>query len=586
MSKPLADQSGNRNTPLFSLVAKVAPALGLALLMSLGISLCTLIPPVYMINIFDKVMYSHSLSTLLGISIAAMIGLILFVALDYLRLKLFILLGSWLGRQLSDDLLESALSQSLRGRGSASDTVRDIGELRQFFSNGTLSHGLEFFWSPIFYLVLYFLHPVFALMALIATLVMVGMAAVNEVLLRKKMAEVKRASMAAYSDLGDALRNAEVIEGMGLMRPMLRRWRMANDRTLRLGEEIEAKAGGIRSISKGIQLVQSMAFIGGGAVLAIQGATTTGAVFAAMIIGVRALQPIHSLIGSWRQWAGAVMAANRLADLAEDHELQKSRGSMALPRPTGRLTVERLIYAVPGIPQPILRNVNFTAQPGQLTAVIGPSAAGKSTLAKLLVGVWSPTAGSVRLDGNDVFLWDRQDFGQYVGYLPQQVELFTGTVRENIARLTDAPAPRVIEAAKRAGAHGMIAQLAHGYDTDVGTFGQRLTGGQRQRIGLARALFGNPALLVLDEPDASLDTEGQTALIESLETARAAGTTIVVISHRPGLIRMADQIVVMRQGAVERIVGPDSLTFDENGVVGVNQRVGQAIAQTRSAVQR
>lgn len=314
----------------------------------------------------------------------------------------------------------------------------------------------------------------------------------------------------------------------------------------------------------------------------IQGATTMGTVIAAMIISSRAIQPYSAVIIGWREWMSARITMKRLVEVADDDAAKRPRSAMALPRPRGQISVDRLVFLPSGSSSPALRSVSFEIEPGELVAVIGPSAAGKSTLAKMLVGVWAPTGGSVRLDGHEVYTWNRQDFGQYVGYLPQSVELFSGTVRENIARLSDAPAPRVIEAAKRAGVHQMVGQFPHGYDTNIGAFGKRLTGGQAQRIGLARALFGNPALLVLDEPDASLDTDGHMALVNALEEAKADGVTTVVVSHRANLVRLADRVIVMREGVVERIAVPDDLVFDDRGYIGVRgpQRIGQASSGT------
>lgn len=555
--------------PLGDVLRGCWPAMAMALIISVGTTILVLVPPLYMINVFDKVLYSQSLSTLVGLSIAAAIAISLFVALDYLRSRIFLKIGSWLGRKLYHELLEPALQRSLRTGAGATETVRDIGELRQFTSGSTIGSCLELLASPLFFIVLLILHPVYLIATLAFAVVMGVLAVVNELLVRKPTVASKFAATSSYGDLGDALRNAETIESMGLMPNVIRRWEASNRGVLDHADLAEERATAIRSITRGVRLVQSMAIIGIGAVLVIAGEATGGSVFAAMIISGRALQPMDAVINGWRQWVSASDAMTRLGRLIDDYNLQIPRSSMALPRPVGALEIDQLTFAIPGARAPILRNVTFDVRPGECIAIVGPSGAGKSTLAKLLVGVWAPTRGSIRLDGHDVFVWDRSDFGQYVGYLPQHVELFSGTVRENIGRLSEASAPKVIEAAKRADVHELIGRFEHGYDTDIGPFGQRLTGGQRQRIGLARAMFGRPALLVLDEPDASLDSEGQSALNRAIEDAKASGNTVILVSHRAGLIKLANRIVLMREGIVDRIVGPEDLVFDDRGLVGI-----------------
>ena len=562
----MADSAHN---PLKLALRRATKPLVVALLLSLVTSVLMLVPPLYMINIFTKVLQSSSYATLVGISVAALIGVLLFVVFDYFRAKIFLLTGSWLGQRLNNDLLEASLGRSLRGKGNISETLRDIGDLRQFVAGPHIAAALEFIWSPIFFLVLYILHPLYFVVALIGSAVMTVLAVVNEILIRKPTADAKHSAAIAYNNLGDALRNAEAIEGMGMMRSVIRRWRMSNDDTLQISQIAEQRATLVKSISRGIQFIQQMSIIATGGFLVIQGEVHAATLIAAMMISTRALQPFGSVISSWREFVNARDILKRLAILVDDESKQRPRSTMTLPRPNGSLHAERLVFIPPGAVQPAVRNVNFRVNPGEFIAVIGPSAAGKSTLAKLLVGVWAPTVGAVRLDGQDVYTWEREDFGRYVGFLPQKVELFSGTLRENIARLDEGPSHLIVEAAKRAGVHAMIGQFTHGYDTDIGAFGTKLTGGQAQRIGLARALYGNPALLVLDEPDASLDTEGQQALVQALKAAKAGGTTSIVVSHRPELIKLADRVILMREGSIEKIVRPSELVLNEAGFIAL-----------------
>lgn len=576
--------SGDRlSDPLRVAAGGSGAAVGLALVLSLAATLLMLVPPLYMINVFDKVLYSQSMSTLIGISIAGAIGILMFMMIDYLRSKLFLRVGSWLGEKLYGDLLQPALSRSLRTGGGATEAVRDIGELRHFVSGPSIGSALEFLLSPVFLFALFLMHSGYLLVTLGFAGIMVILGIVNELLVRGPTVAAKSAATVAYSDLGDAMRNAEVIESMGLMGNVLRRWDRSNRETLDAAEKAELRATAIRSISRGIQLTQTMCIIAVGALLVVWGEVTTGTLIAAMIISRRAIQPMDAVINSWRQWIGANEAAKRLRQLTKEDKAQAPRSGMALPRPTGRVEIDRLVFAPTGATLPIVRNVSLDVAPGEFVVIAGPSGAGKSTLAKLVVGIWAPTAGGVRFDGHDTYTWNREDFGQYVGYLPQQVELFSGTVRENIARLGVYPAPRVIEAAKRAGLHEMVGRFPHGYDTDVGVFGRRLTGGQRQRIGLARAFFGNPAILVLDEPDASLDADGQAALHRALVAAKEDGTTVIVVSHRPGLLKLADRIVLVREGAIEWVVRPEELVFDDRGLVGVKSVVARVSASEQEA---
>jgi ATP-binding cassette subfamily C protein len=566
----------NTDAQSLSLLGEVfkngGPALSLAILFTIVLTFLMFVPPLYMISVFDKVLYSGSSHTLIGISIAALIGIVCYIFFDYFRSKLFLKIGYWLGARLYEGVLQPALTRSVRTGGGATEVIRDVSEVRQFLSGPTIASGLELLVSPILYAVLFLLHPMFFLVTAGFGVLLVAIGLLNQLLLRGPTAAAKSAAMTAYTDLGDALRNGEAIEGMGLMQNVVRRWEVSNQETLDFAAKAESRANAVKSISRGIRFCQIMVVIGTGAVLTINGECSRGVMFAAMIISGRAVGPIDAVVNSWRQWIGVGEAAKRLRQLmAEDGEGSVQRSTMALPRPTGNIHIDRLVFAPAGIRIPTIRNLSLNINAGEFIVIAGSSGAGKSTLAKLIVGIWPPSAGNVRFDGHDAYTWERADFGQYVGYLPQQVELFSGTVRENIARLGTGPAPKVIEAAKRAGVHEMVGRFAHGYDTDVGTFGQRLTGGQRQRIGIARALYGNPAVIVLDEPDASLDAEGQAALHNTLLNAKTDGVTVIVVSHRAGLLKLADRIVVMREGTIDRIVAPQELLFDDRGLVGFRE---------------
>jgi PrtD family type I secretion system ABC transporter len=356
-------------------------------------------------------------------------------------------------------------------------------------------------------------------------------------------------SIAASSFAESALRNAEVIEALGMMDGVRGRWGARHARALAHQAVASDRAGTFASASKTVRMLLQIALLGTGAALAIRQIVTPGAMIAASILGARALAPVEQAIAHWRAFVLARSAYRRLEKLLDENPQREE--PMTLPAPTGRLSVEHLVAAPPGADKAVLRDVSFALEPGEALGIIGPTASGKSTLARNLVGVWQPGHGSVRLDGASLGDWSRVQLGRYVGYLPQDVELFEGTVAENISRYAAMPDPaRIVRAAQRAGAHEMILGLEAGYDTPIGVGGTRLSAGQRQRVGLARALYGDPKLVVLDEPNANLDVEGDQALNGAILDLKKAGATVVVIAHRPAAIAAVDKILMLRNGAV------------------------------------
>lgn len=537
------------------------PAIAMALGLSFVASLAMFVPPLYMMNLFSTVSHSGSIATLIGLSIIAAGGIALYAVFEYLRSQVYQSVGAWLGSRLSEEAMEPIVQQSIRGRASASEVLRDIGDLRNFVSGSALTAGLEFFWSPMFFLALFVLHPFFGWLGVIGGLLILMLALANELLTRSLITEASDKGVATYNEIGNALRNGETIEAMGLLGNVLRRWTIRNDELLGIGRKAARRQSAVSSASKGLRLLIQMAVFGGGMVFVLQHELAPGALIAGSIILGRALGPVEALIDGWRQWVTAGAALRRALAVIEDHA-GSPRSTMPLPRPQHSLEIEKVVLAPPGSSRPILRGVTLSVRRGEMVCIVGSSAAGKTSLLRLIAGIWAPTAGSVRLDGHDVHTWDRSDFGRHVGYLPQSVELFGATVRDNIARLGEHDPETVVKAAKAAGIHGMIGTFPNGYDTRIGDGGFALTGGQRQRIGIARALYGDPALLILDEPDASLDADGQHALAETLAERRMEGCMIVVVTHRPQLLRGADRIVRLEQGLVARVLRPEDLDRD------------------------
>jgi len=370
---------------------------------------------------------------------------------------------------------------------------------------------------------------------------------------RKPLAEANNRWVRAMGKTEAAVRNAEVIEAMGILPGIVRRWFVDNQEALTLQEKAHDRAGILLAGSKFLRLSVQIAMLGTGAYLVVQQAITGGVMIAGSIILSRALQPVEQAIGTWKTLISARAAYDRLKSFFAAAPVRET--DIALPPPAGHLSVERVVFVPPGGNKPALKGITFSLSPGEILGVVGPSAAGKSTLARLVVGAWKPYSGVVRLDGADVYAWERVDFGRHVGYLPQDVELFEGTIAENIARLEDADSEAVVAAAKRAGVHELILQLPNGYSTAIGERGTTLSGGQRQRIALARALFGDPRLIVLDEPNASLDSDGEQALLEAMVGAREHGAVVMFISHRPNLVSCADKMLLLRDGVAE-LFGP------------------------------
>ena len=540
-------------SPLDEALQRCLPGMGLAVAISLFTSIGLLIVPLYMMQVYDRVLSSHSLSTLTALSVIALGGLTLYAILDYCRIRIYQKLATWLGQRLGLDAIEAIIAQTLRGK-AGTQGLRDIQELKLFIGGSAATSALELLWSPLFFAVLFAFHPAYGVVAIASAAVLVGLALATEMATRRSRRDTETAGLAANEALLGALRHAEVIDAMGMAQPLTRRWLAATEEANRLADVSLRRATALGAVSRLVRMAIQIAAMAVGVTLVVDNAASPGSLFAASIIVARALAPFEHIISDWRRWAAALGAQRRLRSLLADRGA--GRSTMELPRPEGIVEIDRLVYVPPGLNRAVLKGVSLFIAPGEAVGIIGPSASGKSTLARLLVGVWQPSSGAVRLDGHDVSQWNRENFGAYVGYLPQSVSLLDGTVRENIARMTEADPLAVVTAAKRAHLHEMIGRLPHGYDTDIGSAGYALSGGQRQRVALARALFGAPSLLVLDEPDANLDAAGEDALVRTVIEAKQRGCTVVVITHHPRLLTALDKVAVLRDGIIEAVVGP------------------------------
>lgn len=546
-----------------------------AAIVSCFINALQLLMPIYTLQVYDRVLNSRSFETLAMLTVLTLVGFGVMAALDYVRARVMMVLGAATSQRLNGVLLKAAVEESLRSRhGAAAQAVRDLNDLRGFLAGSAVLVPLDMAWTPIFLLVMFMMHPIYGFVAMGAAALLTIMAIAVEFFTRRPLAAANDALNTSFTHVGAAVRNAEVIEAMGMLRSVLGSWQNAQGRALASLDVATARSRAFTAATRSVRMALQVGMIATGVMLVLSGEASPGSMIAASILMGRALQPFEQLIDGWRQWAVAIHAFRRVRKLLL--ETEPLRQDMVLPAPKGLLVAEKVAFLPPGSDRPILRNVGFTVEPGEVLGIIGPSASGKSTLARLIMGVWDCTAGGIYLDGNSVFLWERDGFGRHVGYLPQNVALLDGTIRDNIARMGDGDPAAVVAAARMAGIHDMIGRLPRGYETVVGEGGYALSGGQRQRIGLARALYGNPRLVVLDEPNANLDGEGEAALVEAIAAAKEQGSTVVLIAHRPAVMSVVDKVLVLKEGVVERFGSAAEVlkAYTPVAVVGERRRLG------------
>jgi PrtD family type I secretion system ABC transporter len=511
--------------------------------------------PLYMMQVYSRVVVSGSVPTLMYLTLAAALAFIVMSALEELRGRILIKIGTMLDRKMAPRLLDCVVAAGLRaGRPVRSQILRDLDAFRQGLAGSVTNTVLDAPWAPIFIVVIWMIDWRLGMVATVGALLLLSLALLNEYLTRPALKEANAAGQRSYAATDSGLRNAEVIHAMGMLPGLTRRWNSDRLKMLQSQEEASERGGTISAVIRFSRMFLQVATLGGGALLVIDGLTGPGVMFGSMMLMSKALAPVERAVGSWQAITQTRQAFSRLNAILK--EFPATELGMELPRPAGHLSVEKAVYALPGAQKILLKNINFALEPGDCLGLIGPSGAGKSSLARLLIGVARPTSGAVRLDGAEMHSWSRANLGRHVGYLPQDVELFSGTVRENISRFSGQPDDRkVLEAAGMAGIHELILRLASGYDTELGDGGAVLSVGQRQRVGLARALYGAPSFVVLDEPNASLDSDGENALLSAIVALRKMGSTVVVISHRMSALKFANKILFLRDGAVENF-GP------------------------------
>ena len=534
--------------------------LGIVLLtvFSFFINLLILTSPIYMMQVYDRVLASGKVETLLLLTLIAGFAVLVLGLLEMVRNKVQARIGQWLERRLSPELIRASLRAAIFGGPQNAQPLRDLAQARAFLGGPGCNAVFDVPWAPIFLAVIWLMHQVLGIIGVVSAIVLFALAIINEFISRAPLKHSGSLSIANIQHADQATRNADAFHAMGMLPGFLAGWMNRNERALGLQLVAADRNATLVGLSKFVRIFVQILILGAGAYLVINGQLTSGGMIAASILLGRALAPVEQAIGAWKSMVNARYAYDRLKRLLESIPVEHQ--AMPLPAPRGKLSCEQVIYVPRGREKPTLNGVTFALEPGEVLGIIGPSAAGKSTLCKILVGSWQPTRGHARLDGADLFSWRSDQLGPYVGYLPQDVELFGGTVKDNIARLAPEPdADAVVEAAMTAGVHETILRLPRGYETDIGDGGSSLSGGQRQRIGLARALYGKPRLLVLDEPNASLDAEGEDSLISAMAQAKQWGATVIIVAHQPRFLKPVDKLLLLRDGRGEMFGSRDEV---------------------------
>lgn len=525
-----------------------------AALFSLFASLLTLTIPLYLINVFTHVFASLSVETLILLTVVALGALLLQSALELVRGRILTRVSQAIDARLGRQVLAAGLRRAAGGNEHSAQAMRDVSELRALIGGPELYRLIEIPLIPVFIGVLYLLHPLIGHIALGGGLLLLLLAFLNEIVTRQPLDAGNHESLRGFNRVEDYMRNADVVAAMGMGPDIAARWQRDNATRLAYMQTAADRAGLIGNLARLVRMVLQIAILGGGTYLFLQHDILSGTIIAASILMARALAPVESAIGTWKNLVSAKAAYGRLNKLLQTKGV-KATGSV-FPVPEGRLALEQAIVSAPNTSRLLLKRVSFELTPGEMLGVIGPSGAGKSTLGKLLVGVLKSNGGSVRLDGMELRHWEPEALGRHIGYLPQDVQLFNGSVAENIARMDqDAALEDVLAAAHLAGVHDLIARLPNGYETVIGEGGLALSGGQKQHIGLARAYYGYPRLVILDEPNSNLDLESESALRRLLQEGKRLGLTQIVISHHTGTLEGADKMLLLREGVVD-LFGP------------------------------
>lgn len=555
------DITEQKLNPLNIALNKCKSAFWIIFCFAFVINLLMLITPLYSLQVLDRVIGSSSLETLGMLTLVIASVYFAYALMQIARSFTLIKIGEWLDKNVSPIIFSQSVSASAtQTNGAGSQLLRDFQTVKTFVTSTGINTLFDAPWSIVYIIVIFLIHPYIGILTIFGSIIIVSFALFNAIATNRTLGEATEFSMQGLRQSEIANRNAEAVEAMGMMNYVAKNWHQLNSAALAKQSVASYRNGVISNLSRFIRNLLQMCVTGIGAYVVVKtnGAEmTTGHMIASSIIVGRALAPFDHSIELWKHISAATKSYKNINQFFANY---KSRNeAMPIPHIYGHLAIENVYYAAPiiqGLPQPImphyiLKGISFSLQPAEILAIIGPSATGKSTLAKIMIGIWKESSGSVRLDNAEIYQWNRENFGTHAGYLPQGIELFSGSIKQNIARMNDDASPEdVIAAAKMTGIHEMILQFPNGYDSDIGPAGAFLSGGQRQRIGLARAFFGSPKFVVLDEPNANLDEAGEIALANTLKDAKKKGITVIVISHRPSILSVVDKILIIQDGAV------------------------------------
>jgi ATP-binding cassette subfamily C protein EexD len=538
---------------------------------SAAVNILVLVPILYMLQVYDRVLSSGSYATLGMLTLLMVMLLLAMGGFEWVRSYILVAASNKIELVMRERVFNATFRMALlSGNRNGAQPINDLIGLRQFLTGNGIFAFFDAPWFPIYVLVMFMFHPWFGFSAIATGLIMVALAYVNELATTQKLKDANTEAAQSNARLTSSLRNAEVIEAMGMTGSVRNTLQKKSDNVLVLQTEASKLAGLISSMSKTFRMVVQSLMLGMGALLALDQQISPGSVIAGSLLLGRALAPLDMLVGSWKGFSVARAQFERLSKLLD--QIPKEAERMQLPPPKGELTVEGIVVTPPGSRVPVLKGISFQLSPGEALGIIGPSASGKSTLARAVLGIWPAASGKVRLDGADISNWNREDLGPYVGYLPQDIELFDGSISENICRFGEINAEKVVAAAQMAGVHELILRQPEGYDTVIGGTGGVLSGGQRQRIGLARAIYDNPKLVVLDEPNSNLDDQGEKELVAAVNRIKQAGCTVIIISHRTLILGSVDKLLVLKEGA--------TLAF------GPRDQVLNALAQAQAQAQQ
>ncbi len=522
---------------------------------SLVINILQLVPTIYMLQLYDRVVPTGNHSTLIMLTLIMMVLFITMGTLEWVRSQILVRVSTRLETLLNERLFKVAYKQALYtgGQRASSQPLDDLTALRQFMTGNGLFAFFDAPWLPIYIALMFVFHSMYGWMAVFTAVLLIIVAIVQEKATSKMLSEANNLAMAGRGLVNKNLRNAEVIESMGMLNNIQKRWLKGTNQVLVLQATASSRAGLISASSKLIRLSSQSLILAVGAYLVIENEITSGLMIGGSVLLGRALAPIDIVIGSWKGFISARGQYSRLNDLLRQIPADAER--MTLPTPEGTFQFESAVVAPPGAKAAVLKGITLNIARGDVIGVIGPSGAGKSTFARALLGIWPCNQGKIRLDGADVFTWNRDELGPHIGYLPQDIELFEGTISENIARFGDIDPEKVVHAAKMADVHDLILHLPEGYDTMIGASGGNLSGGQRQRVGLARALYGEPRIIVLDEPNSNLDEIGEAALGNAIQRLKQNQATVIIITHRNNVLANVDKLLILNDGLVS-VYGP------------------------------